>query len=297
MLYDVALRIRYDYEQSTDAGLQLLRLLPLDRAGEQRLIAGRIDVSPRPATRRDRADFFGNPVTEVRFAPAQSFVEYRVTARVERHARVEALDLSPPVDRLAAEAAGVRSLAADAPHHYIAASPRLRPRRVLTAFAAEHADGAPTTLEAVRRVGRALHGHMSFDAGATDVDTPPEKAFEARRGVCQDYTHIMIAGLRGLGVPAAYVSGYLRTDPPEGQARLEGADAMHAWLRAWCGLETGWVDYDPTNDVLVGRDHVTVAAGRDYSDAVPVQGVLRTAGSQRSLQEVTIRPLGPDGGG
>ena len=102
---------------------------------------------------------------------------------------------------------------------------------------------------------------------------------------------MMIACLRGVGIPAGYVSGFLRTDPPPGQPRLEGADAMHAWVRAWCGWETGWIEYDPTNAVVAGTDHILVARGRDYGDVAPVKGVLRIAGEQTSEQAVDVVPV------
>ena len=101
----------------------------------------------------------------------------------------------------------------------------------------------------------------------------------------------MIACLRGLGVPAGYVSGFLRTTPPEGRERLAGADAMHAWVRAWCGVETGWVDYDPTNAVMPGADHIVVAQGRDYADVAPVRGILRLAAAAVTTQAVDVLPL------
>jgi transglutaminase-like putative cysteine protease len=101
----------------------------------------------------------------------------------------------------------------------------------------------------------------------------------------------MIAGLRSIGVPAGYVSGFLRTTPPKGQPRLEGADAMHAWVRAWCGKEGGGVEYDPTNDLMVGTDHVVVGYGRDYADVAPLKGVLRTSGGQAGTHRVDLVPL------
>jgi len=94
--------------------------------------------------------------------------------------------------------------------------------------------------------------------------------------------------LRTAGVPAGYVSGFLRTIPPKGQPRLQGADAMHAWVRAWCGLEVGWVEYDPTNAVFSGTDHIIIARGRDYSDVAPVKGVLRTSGQQDADHAVDV---------
>jgi transglutaminase-like putative cysteine protease len=144
---------------------------------------------------------------------------------------------------------------------------------------------------AMEAIGHALHKDITFDAEATTVDTSPEEAFKGKRGVCQDIAHIMIACLRGVGVPAAYISGYLRTIPPPGKPRLAGADAMHAWVSAWCGAQAGWVEFDPTNDLRVATDHIFVARGRDYSDVAPLKGALRTAGAQSTKQAVDVIPL------
>ena len=116
-------------------------------------------------------------------------------------------------------------------------------------------------------------------------------AFTDGRGVCQDFSHIMIGALRSLSIPAGYVSGLIRTIPPKGRPRLEGADAMHAWVMAWCGAEAGWVELDPTNDVLAGQDHILVARGRDYADVAPVKGIMRIAGAQRGGHSVDVIPL------
>src|SRR5262249_57426159 len=115
---------------------------------------------------------------------------------------------------------------------------------------------------------------------APAIPTPVPEAFAARRGVCQDFAHIMIAGLRGLGLPAGYVSGYIRTIPPPGKPRLQGADATHAWVSAWCGEEIGWLGLDPTNAIDVGNDHIRVATGRDFSDVSPIYGVFVGSGAQ-----------------
>ena len=139
--------------------------------------------------------------------------------------------------------------------------------------------------------GRALNAEMTFDAEATDVDTSPREAFAQRRGVCQDFTHVMIAALRGIGIPAGYASGFLRTFAPPGKPRLEGADAMHAWVQAWVGQDMGWVEFDPTNNQPAGVDYITIGYGRDYSDVAPVRGALRSAGGHESKQAVDVIPL------
>lgn len=289
-VYDITARIRYDYDPPAAAGRNLLRLMPADLPGRQRLLAGQIAASPAPSERAERTDFFGNRVTEMSFRAAAATTAFTLRARVERLVEGEALDLSPMLVALAADIAQVRHLSGDAPHHFLGASPRIAPSDAITGFA--RAEVGPTVLQTVIGLGTALHRHMTFDAKATTVDTTPIEAFRLRRGVCQDLAHVMIAGLRGLGIPAAYVSGFLRTTPPRGQPRLEGADAMHAWVRAWCGAEVGWVEYDPTNAIRAGAAHIIVASGRDYDDVAPVQGVLRLSGAQTGSHSVDTRVAG-----
>ena len=135
-----------------------------------------------------------------------------------------------------------------------------------------------------------IHTDFRFDPEATEVSTPIETIFEKRRGVCQDFSHLQIACLRSLGLPARYVSGYLRTLPPPGKPRLAGADASHAWCSVWCP-EFGWVDFDPTNDCIPSDSHITVAWGRDYSDVSPVYGVLLGGGEHALNVGVDVVPI------
>jgi transglutaminase-like putative cysteine protease len=144
-----------------------------------------------------------------------------------------------------------------------------------------------------------IRDDFRFDAKATTVSTPLAEAFALRAGVCQDFAHVMIAGLRGLGLPAAYVSGYLRTRPPPGRPRLRGADASHAWVALWCGAdhgagegigEGGWIGLDPTNACVVRDDHIVVARGRDYGDVAPIDGIVASAGAQKLTVEVDVIP-------
>ncbi len=293
MLYDIGLTITYSYDSPAVAGRHLLRLTPADLRGPQRRVSCWLDVSPEPAERHGFTDFFGNVATEIVFREAHDEIAFRVSARIERLARPPAFDISPELPRLVREIAANRSLGPDSPHHFLGASPRIPRIPEATAFARERLAPGMTALGAVRAVGEALYEEMTYDSDATTVDTPPAEALANRRGVCQDFAQVMIAALRGVGLPAGYVSGFLRTRPPPGKPRLEGADAMHAWVRVWCGAETGWIEYDPTNGLVVGADHIEVARGRDYGDVSPVVGVLRISGAQTTEQAVDVLPVEP----
>lgn len=293
MRYDIRLAIDFTYGAPAAGGRHHLRMLPLAIPGEQRVLAAALEVDPAPAERGGFFDFFGNRVDEIALPRGHAAARFLARAQVERLAAPAGPDRSVPPARIAAEAAAVASLAPDAPAHFLPPSPRIAPDPAIAAFAREAAAGAPTVFAAAAAFGAALHGAMRFRPGATTVDTPPARAFAARAGVCQDFAQIMIAGLRALGIPAAYVSGFLRTRPPPGQPRLEGADAMHAWVRLWGGRAAGWSAYDPTNACVPGAGHILVAVGRDYGDVAPVRGVLRSAGGQASRQAVDVVPLDP----
>lgn len=289
--YDIALRIGYEYEYPAASNRTLLRLLPLTRPGQQ-LISGLVETDPLPEFRHDFWDFFGNPTSEIVFERPLKQIDFRCLGRVRVEGAETGLDLSCALRDLPAEIAAFRSLAPQSPHHFLGDSPRITLADEFAQFARQHlAGGSLSTRESVLAICNALYRQFEFDPTATDVRTAPLEAFRNRRGVCQDISHVAIAILRAAGIPAGYVSGFLRTIPPPGQPRLQGADAMHAWVRAWCGTETGWIEIDPTNDVLAGTDHIAVAVGRDYGDIAPIKGALRSIGSQRTFQEVDVVPL------
>lgn len=289
MRYDLALRVIYRYENAASASRHLVRLLPADLPGVQRVLRSTLQIRPLPEERSTRRDFFGNEVTEVAFAEPHNEIAFVVRARIEvLDGEDPRLDVSPRLKSLAAELDAYRRLDARSPHHFSGPTGRAPIEPITTAYAREVSADAQSTMAVVEAVGQAIHRDITFDAAATTVDTPMIEAFENGRGVCQDFSHMMIAALRGIGVPAGYVSGFLRTDPPEGQPRLEGADAMHAWVSAWCGNEVGWVEYDPTNGVFAGADHIVVAYGRDYGDVSPVRGTMRLSGAHSSLHQVDV---------
>ena len=291
MIYDISLRMAYRYDFSADAGRHIARLLPLDIPGVQRLVAGSLGIVPKPDEWINFVDFFGNACVEVGFDRPHTDIAFTVQSRVERRVTGDVLDISPTFEGLADEIFAWRGLEGTAPHHFLGASPRVPIEQATTDHARAIAADRRSVLEAVRAVGMALHEEMRFDPKATTVETPMLEAFESRHGVCQDFSHVMIACLRGIGIPAGYVSGFLRTIPPKGKERLEGADAMHAWVRAWCGGELGWVEFDPTNAVWAGEDHVVVARGRDYFDVSPIKGTMRTSGAQSSTHAVDVIPI------
>jgi transglutaminase-like putative cysteine protease len=290
--YRLALSIRYQFARPlAGPARELLRICPAHLPGAQEVADCTVTVRPAPLERVEFTDFFGTrAIALVLPAGAESFA-FDMTAEVLRHDPGALLDLSGPLAALPAELASETGLGPHSPHHFLPPSPRIPRVPEIARFATDATRRAATVHDAVKALGQAVHRAMRFDAGATTVDTPVAQAFAGRHGVCQDFSQVMIAGLRSLGVPAAYVSGFLRTRPPPGQPRLAGADAMHAWVRAWCGARAGWVDYDPTNACFAGVDHVTVGHGRDYADAAPVIGALRLEGTQSGEHSVDLEAV------
>ena len=290
MRYAVRQTTTYIYTPPASAAVHAIRCAPVDRSG-QRVVDVRLSVTPFPVDLREASDFFGNAVSFARIGSAhpELLIESRFTAEIDREA-IPLASLSPPWETVMADA-DRRRFDADAPIHYLYASRIARLTPAIRAYVVESfSPGRPVLEAALELMGR-IKSDFEYDPKATDVATPPERAFQIKRGVCQDFAHIMISGLRGVGVPAAYVSGYLRTIPPPGKPRLEGADATHAWVDVWCGAQIGWIGLDPTNNLIVGNDHVVLAVGRDYADVSPVQGVIHASGGHDLTVEVDVKPI------
>jgi transglutaminase-like putative cysteine protease len=291
MIYDIRLRLTHFYSGPVGFGRHRVRVVPLDIPTWQRVLSWTLEGDPVPSEQLDERDFFENHSSFLLHNAPHAQMQIRMAARVERLVQQLKQDTSPTIIGLAAQIASLRDLSPASPHHFLGRSERITMPVDLTRYARTQAASTSSSWAAVQLLGMALHRDMRFDGSATTVDTPLEEAFHHRHGVCQDFAHIMIAGLRSLGIPARYVSGFLRTEPPEGQARLEGADAMHAWVSAWCGARMGWVEYDPTNGIIVGTDHITVGYGRDYFDVSPIKGVLRSSGQSSVAQAVDVIPV------
>lgn len=291
MIYAIRHLTAYSYSRPVPFARCILRVLPRDGVG-QRVLTSQLSVAPRGAERRDGVCFFGNRTTTLTIAKPHREL------RIEMTSRVEVMRTAPPFpaltrgwEEVAELALQAQSLSPDSPAQYLYPS-RLAPTvSEITDYARRSFAAKRPVFEAAGELMARIRGEFTYDPEATEVSTPIREAFANRHGVCQDFAHIMIAGLRGLGLPAAYVSGYLRTIPPAGQPRLEGADATHAWVMLWCGPETGWIGLDPTNDLVVADDHIVTATGRDYADVSPLDGVLVGPGSQKLDVKVDVVPV------
>ncbi len=280
MIYDIAHRTTYKYDAPVASARCAMRLIPRNDRG-QTLLSHRIELSPSAETLNERTDFHGNRVCEARILKPHTKLQIALAARVAvERAPPPAPALTPAWEIVRNAAYASDSLAASSPAQYIYAS-RFTPLfDAATHYAHESFSPGRPILEGAIELTQRIHADFAYDPDATHIATPIAQAFERRRGVCQDFAHIMIAALRGLGLAAAYVSGYLRTYAAPGQPRLEGADSTHAWVSVWCGPEFGFFDLDPTNAIVVGNDHIAIAIGRDYADVSPIDGVIIGAGDQ-----------------
>ena len=239
-------------------------------------------------------DAFGNPFTSLVIDRDHARLAVRAESWVDLRAReIPADDVTPPWDvvraRLAYQA-GRRPAAAEleaAP--FLFESTRVRNKRELAAWTSACFPPGRPILAGVRELMNRIHRDFAFDPEATTVSTPVMEVFERRRGVCQDFAHLMLSCLRSTGLAARYVSGYLLTRPPPGKPRLVGADASHAWVSVYCP-DFGWVDADPTNGVFPSLEHVTLGWGRDYDDVIPLRGVLLGGGDHELEIKVTVAP-------
>ena len=262
MIYDVSHITVYSYEASVASTRCALRLIPREASG-QKLLRGAINILPEPDIISERTDFFGNQITDVLVRKPHSKLCIELTALVEV-SRPEPPHLSQtlPWESTARAALAVSSLSNAAPVHWLYPSRYVGLHHEITDYARVSFSSGRPILEAADEFMRRIQKDFTYDPKSTDIATPLLQSFQSRRGVCQDFAHIMLAGLRGLGLPAAYVSGYIRTIPAPGQAYLEGADASHAWVSLWCGDANGWVQLDPTNGIIVRDEHIMVALGR-----------------------------------
>ena len=285
MNYHITHRTLYEYDAPVSVSHHVARLEPLITATQSRENFS-LQVFPVPALRRERTDYFGNQLCFFAIQEIHSRLEIITSSRVTVLPRQPAQNESnAPWESVAKMFRDPVSPEVVEPYQFVFDSPQIRASLELFDYASESFANGQPLIAGARDLTRRLFTDFNFDPKATTVATPLEEVWENRRGVCQDFAHLGIACLRSLGLPARYVSGYLRTRPPEGKERLIGADASHAWFSIF-SPGTGWVDFDPTNNVQPSDEHITVAYGRDFGDVSPVAGIL--TGGGRHLVKVAV---------
>ena len=291
MLYRIRHVTRFDYVEPVAFARNNLRLKPILWSGQQ-LEDHDLVIAPQGRVFPARAEAgLANVVRLVVEQSARTLsIESRARVRVDRQIPVPGAS-DPSLAEIAIWARESRDVSAAGPAAYLFPSPRIPLDRDIAAWCALDLDPDRGVLDAALALALRIQREFAFDPAATLVDTPPREAFLKRGGVCQDFAQIMISGLRAAGLPAAYVSGYIRTLPPPGRPRLVGADATHAWVLIWAGPALGWVGVDPTNGIWMAGDHVVVAIGRDYADVAPIDGIVLGSGAQHMRVSVDVEPL------
>jgi transglutaminase-like putative cysteine protease len=305
-LLEVVHETRYDYAAPVSLAHHLAHLQPLSD-GDQELLAFDLDIEPPPGNSRDSVDAMGNAERRFSLAQPHEMLRVRAASRVRVAPRFSNLEpeASPPWDELAqrlryvARAPFLPAVEFAMPSPYV---PRLA---LLRDYAApSFPAGRPVAAAAIEFMHR-VHADFAYESQSTDIDTTLLEVWEAKHGVCQDFAHLMAGAMRMLGLPVRYVSGYLLTNAPAGDdgepgPAMQGADASHAWVQVWCpgtpgAPGEGWLDLDPTNDLVPGSGHIRVAVGRDFGDVTPLRGVIRGGGRHALSVGVTTRLLQAEG--
>jgi transglutaminase-like putative cysteine protease len=298
---EVTHETRYDYTVAVSPALHLAHLQPLTDTG-QTLLDFQLEMAPAPDETGIETDVWGNPRHLLSVLAPHRTLTVRATSRVALRPRFEGLQAAagPAWEEVAARLRYVARAPFEPAVEFVLPSPFVPRLEALRAYVRPSFPAGRAVAEGAIDLMHRVHADFRYDGAATEVDTPLAQAFAQRRGVCQDFAHAMAGALRMLGLPARYVSGYLLTVPASGQPALVGADASHAWVQAWVpgtpgvGAD-GWLDLDPTNDLVPGLGHVRLAVGRDYGDVTPLRGVIRGGGAHTLTVGVHTRGIpGPE---
>ena len=285
--YRVRHQTDYRYSQNVAVCQNQLRMQPMTR-GPLVCHWSDLEITPSPTSWEQHTDYFGNQVHT--FSIEQTHRSLSVC--IESEVSVAACPVDPTVSSAPWESIATAS---DRPlpllDEYRFASPRITVATRFADYAREVFWAGRGIVDAIFELTRRIQKDFKYDSTATNVETTTERALELKAGVCQDFAHVQIACLRSFGIPARYVSGYLRTVPPEGAERLVGADESHAWLEVFVGDPIGWLGFDPTNGCLAGTDHIPVCLGRDYDDVSPMRGVVLGGGKNTLKVSVDVEEI------
>ena len=287
MKYRIRHASRYAYGSPVELAVHMVHLRPRP-VGWQHVVSERIVTDPVAARRRDGHDHFGNLVTwlflDLPHADFEVLAESVVEVKYPDPPKPEKTPPGEEVVQAASAPAGWRAA------EYRFDSPMVPAQAEARAYAAVSFKPGRPVLDALLELNNRIRADFRFRAGVTSISTPVAQVMQRREGVCQDFAQVMISALRGLGLPARYVSGYIRTHPPPGQKRRLGSDQSHAWVGCWLGDRHGWVDLDPTNGLVVKDEHVVLGWGRDYGDVSPVRGVILGGGHHSLSVSVDLEP-------
>ncbi len=290
MIYQVTHRTTFTYTQPVAISNHVLRLTPRAHP-RQHSLRSIIVVDPLPSGRSDGKDYYGNPLTHLTIQSPHSalVVEAQTLVDVTKPESLH-LDQSLAWDQVAQHLQGSTDTAILDAQQFLYDSPYVTIDDATFEFVRECFPPGRPILAGVMDLTSRIFREFTYEGGVTDVSTPVKDVLTSRKGVCQDFAHVEIAALRSLGLSARYISGYLLTHPPEGQEKLVGADASHAWLSTWCP-DIGWVDFDPTNNCIPSDEHITLAWGRDYGDVSPINGFMVGGGHHTPTVSVDVSPV------
>lgn len=281
---------RYEYAEPVSLCHSIAHLKPL-QTRTQRCLASSIRVAPWPAVSREHEDFFGNRVSYFSIQQAHQTLEVTALSEVEIEPQLPPEpERTPPWENVAQRLYDKGDGMMTDARIFSFASPQVPLEPTATEYAAVSFTKGRPLLEATQDFMGRIYREFEYDPASTTIATPVAEVMQQRRGVCQDFAHIAIAGLRGLGLAARYVSGYLETLPPPGQVKLQGADASHAWFSVLLP-DYGWIDFDPTNDQMPAEQHVTTAIGRDFQDVTPLRGIFYGGGTHTLTVAVDVNRL------
>jgi transglutaminase-like putative cysteine protease len=287
MLYRATHTTRYAYQQPVSTSVNEARLT-LRETPWQKVRASEISVSPDPASISTRKDYFGNIVTTISVLDPHDHLTVTASSVVEVLPRQQKLGVPIPWEDARAMLAAQADDDCLAAYEYVCDSPFVRRDPALAAYAKPTFTPGRPILDAARELTRRIKSEFKYEPSSTTIDTPVDTVLEKRAGVCQDFAHLMIGALRSLGLAARYISGYLRSG-----ADLQGSEASHAWVAVFVP-GSGWIHYDPTNDVMPSEGHVTIGWGRDYGDVTPLKGITLGGGGDGDsviTVDVRVRPL------
>lgn len=276
----------YDYAEPVVIGTHFIHLLPRDRLG-QTVKKAELYISPAPDYRRDEIDHFGNLTTSVSLTVPHMQFSVLLSAIVDVSYPPPPASNQTPSWESVAEWTQTDPDAAE----FCLPSKLAEPTENIIAYMAPSLSAGRPIMEVLQDLNARIFTDMIYQAGATNNLTTADQVLQTRIGVCQDYAHLMLACLRAYGLPGRYVSGYLRTLPAPGQPKWRGADQSHAWVSAWLGPAFGWIDFDPTNNLIVADEHVTLAWGRDFGDVSPLRGVILGGGRHTLFVSVDLEPV------